>query len=279
MTDERKDQAFDPYNDWLGIPPQEQPPNHYRLLGLKVFENDLEVIRNAGNQHADHLRTLQIGKHSTLSQQLLTEVAEALACLLDPAKKVAYDRELRKCVGTATEGAETHSGVRGGKWLALAIVWGVLVLAGALVLSEWAVSRGLARLNEKEESRARETCVALEEMSASVVELHSVVDATLANLTEGCRVDEVGVVAFTVPADVEIGYARVEFKRVLSGELIVLTGETGSSGTFLLTKSEAIKPTGCTIAVQQNNGKAFGAPYKARIGYVVIRSHGKAQSD
>jgi hypothetical protein len=25
---------FDPYHRWLGIPPQEQPPNHYRLLAL-----------------------------------------------------------------------------------------------------------------------------------------------------------------------------------------------------------------------------------------------------
>lgn len=23
---------FDPYHKWLGIPPKDQPPNHYRLL-------------------------------------------------------------------------------------------------------------------------------------------------------------------------------------------------------------------------------------------------------
>ena len=31
-------EEFDPYRKWLGIPPQEQPPNHYRLLGIAVFD-------------------------------------------------------------------------------------------------------------------------------------------------------------------------------------------------------------------------------------------------
>ena len=25
---------FDPYHRWLGIPPEEQPADHYRLLGI-----------------------------------------------------------------------------------------------------------------------------------------------------------------------------------------------------------------------------------------------------
>jgi hypothetical protein len=40
-------QAFDPYHRWLGIPPKRQPANHYRLLGLELFETDPEVIRDA----------------------------------------------------------------------------------------------------------------------------------------------------------------------------------------------------------------------------------------
>ena len=39
--------AFDPYHRWLGIPPDEQPPHHYRLLGINAFETDPEVIRDA----------------------------------------------------------------------------------------------------------------------------------------------------------------------------------------------------------------------------------------
>jgi hypothetical protein len=30
--------TVDPYDEWLGIPPKDQPPNHYRLLGLELFE-------------------------------------------------------------------------------------------------------------------------------------------------------------------------------------------------------------------------------------------------
>ena len=71
--------AFDPYYIWLGIPPEEQPPNHYRLLGVQVFEQDRKVIANAADRLMKHLRTYQIGKRSQLSQKLLNEVANAFA--------------------------------------------------------------------------------------------------------------------------------------------------------------------------------------------------------
>ncbi len=40
---------FDPYHEWLGILPQEQPPNYYRLLGVAPFEADPDVIRAAAD--------------------------------------------------------------------------------------------------------------------------------------------------------------------------------------------------------------------------------------
>ena len=40
--------TFDPYHQWLGIPAAEQPPNHYRLLGVPLLESDLDVIEVAG---------------------------------------------------------------------------------------------------------------------------------------------------------------------------------------------------------------------------------------
>jgi hypothetical protein len=36
--------VFDPYLEWLAMPPREQPPHHYRLLGVRVFENDPRAI-------------------------------------------------------------------------------------------------------------------------------------------------------------------------------------------------------------------------------------------
>lgn len=87
---------FDPYHTWLGIPPEEQPPNHYRLLGITLFESEGEVIRNAADQRMAYLKTFGTGQHSGLSQKLLNEVSAAKVCLLNEAKKHAYDDELRK---------------------------------------------------------------------------------------------------------------------------------------------------------------------------------------
>ena len=86
---------FDPYRKWLGIPPVEQPPDHYRLLGIGRFEDDPDTISNAADRQMSHLRTFQAGPHSALSQKLLNEIAAARLCLLDPAKKAQYDFDLR----------------------------------------------------------------------------------------------------------------------------------------------------------------------------------------
>jgi hypothetical protein len=45
---------FDPYYRWLGIRPEEQPADHYRLLGLARFEDDVEVIRDAAERQMSH---------------------------------------------------------------------------------------------------------------------------------------------------------------------------------------------------------------------------------
>ena len=87
---------FDPYHEWLGIPASEQPPHHYRLLGIPLFEDSPTVIENAADQRMAHLRTFQTGQHAALSQKLLNEVATAKVCLLNAAKKTAYDENLRQ---------------------------------------------------------------------------------------------------------------------------------------------------------------------------------------
>ena len=89
-------ETFDAYHKWLGIPPTEQPPNHYRLLGIPLFETDADVIANAADKQMAHIRSFQTGQHSVLSQKLLNEIAAARVCLLNPAKKPAYDVALRR---------------------------------------------------------------------------------------------------------------------------------------------------------------------------------------
>ncbi|HET6880438.1 MAG TPA: NPCBM/NEW2 domain-containing protein [Pirellulales bacterium] len=87
--------AFDPYYKWLAIPPKDQPPNYYRLLGVERFESDLDVIESAADQRMAHVRSFQTGQNSALSQQILNELAAARVCLLSPEKKARYDATLR----------------------------------------------------------------------------------------------------------------------------------------------------------------------------------------
>ena len=94
-------QTFDPYHRWLGIPREDQPPNHYRLIGVNLFESDADVIDSAVNRQMAHLRTFQGGPHAALSQRLLNEVAKARVCLLDTTKKAAYDICLRSTLNTS----------------------------------------------------------------------------------------------------------------------------------------------------------------------------------
>jgi hypothetical protein len=86
---------FDPYYRWLGIPPKEQPPNHYRLLGIELFESDPQLIDSFSLRHTDFLREITDGPHLPDAQRLLNELAAARRCLLDPQRKAAYDAELR----------------------------------------------------------------------------------------------------------------------------------------------------------------------------------------
>jgi formylglycine-generating enzyme required for sulfatase activity len=94
--------SFDPYHQWLGIPPGEQPPDHYRLLGVPLFESDLDVIEAAAQRQTVFLRTLQLGPQSGLAEQILNEVARARVTLLNVDQKVVYDHRLRESLPTST---------------------------------------------------------------------------------------------------------------------------------------------------------------------------------
>lgn len=88
--------AFDPYLNWLGVPPEEQPANCYRLLGLQVFESNPVSIDHAADERMTYLRQLAPGPQGALAQKVLKEVWAARALLLDPQKKAAYDAQLRR---------------------------------------------------------------------------------------------------------------------------------------------------------------------------------------
>lgn len=86
---------FDPLYKWLGIPPTEQPPHAYRLLGIALFEEDADVIANAADQRMLFIKTFASGPNSNVGEGLLNQVAAARLCLLHAAKKSAYDAALR----------------------------------------------------------------------------------------------------------------------------------------------------------------------------------------
>ena len=87
--------SFDPYHIWLGIPPKDQPPNHYRLLGLQDLEENTDVIDAAANRQTTYLHEMAAGPNRKESQQLLNEIATARRCLLNPEKKQEYDGKLK----------------------------------------------------------------------------------------------------------------------------------------------------------------------------------------
>lgn len=86
--------VFDPYQAWLGIPRHEQPPHHYRLLGIAPLEADPAVIQSAAERQTKTLQMQAVGPYIALAQQICGEVAAARYCLLTPATKSAYDAQL-----------------------------------------------------------------------------------------------------------------------------------------------------------------------------------------
>ncbi len=92
---------FDPYHKWLGIPPAEQPPSHFRLLGINPGEDDPDVIHAAADRQMAYLRTMQIGAHAAEASRLLSEVAGARIALVDPARRASYNAVLQSAVPAA----------------------------------------------------------------------------------------------------------------------------------------------------------------------------------
>ncbi len=99
-------EKFDAYYEWLAIPPEDQPPDLYRLLAIRTFEDKPSVIESAADQRMVHLRTFQSGRHSDESQKLLNEVAAARLVLLNPTKKADYDVKLRELMRQRAAGEQ-----------------------------------------------------------------------------------------------------------------------------------------------------------------------------
>jgi len=82
---------MDVYKEWLGIPEGQRPPDHYELLRVKRFEDDVEKIRAHYKKLNSHVRKYATGQYSVQSQDLLNEMAKAMLCLTDAERKRDYD--------------------------------------------------------------------------------------------------------------------------------------------------------------------------------------------
>ena len=85
---------IDVYKEWLGIPAGTRPPDHYTLLRLVQFEDDIEKIRTNYRKLNAHVRKYSTGQYLIRSQELLNEMAKAMLCLTDPDGKREYDESL-----------------------------------------------------------------------------------------------------------------------------------------------------------------------------------------
>lgn len=87
---------FDPYSDWLGIPAEDQPPDHYRLLGLPLYEANPTAIARAADRQMGRIRARAAGERAADAVRLLEAIVAALRCLVDPDTRQAYDDSLRR---------------------------------------------------------------------------------------------------------------------------------------------------------------------------------------
>lgn len=94
---------IDVYKEWLGIPAGTRPPDHYTLLRLVQFEDDIEKIRNNYRKLNAHVRKYSTGQYLLRSQELLNEMAKAMLCLTDPDGKREYDLSLGREPSAANE--------------------------------------------------------------------------------------------------------------------------------------------------------------------------------
>lgn len=86
--------AIDVYKEWLGIPEDQRPPDHYQLLRLVQFEDSAEKVQANYRKLNAHVRKYATGQYMDESQALLNELAKAMLCLTDAERKRDYDVQL-----------------------------------------------------------------------------------------------------------------------------------------------------------------------------------------
>jgi hypothetical protein len=112
------DNSFNPYHVFLGLSGQLSSPNYYQILALPERESDSAAITAAADRATVRVRSQRPGQHAAQWSRLLDEIQAAKTCLLDPAKKSAYDAALAQpgqAEGAAPTGVQQPRPQRSGE--------------------------------------------------------------------------------------------------------------------------------------------------------------------
>jgi WD domain, G-beta repeat len=82
--------AGDLYWEWLRVPPEKRPPNHFDLLGLPADVADVAAIEQAAGRQVQRVKEQLDGPQAAEGAKLLQEIAAARTTLIDPAKRARY---------------------------------------------------------------------------------------------------------------------------------------------------------------------------------------------
>jgi uncharacterized protein (TIGR03067 family) len=85
---------FDGYRKWLNITSPRRPPTHYETLGIKLDEDDHEVIQAAIEQRRNYVESKRGKDHDALVAEILMRIDEAGITLLNNEMRRDYDRQL-----------------------------------------------------------------------------------------------------------------------------------------------------------------------------------------
>jgi hypothetical protein len=92
----------DLYQEWLGVEPGRRPPDHYALLLLPRFRDDMDAVESGARRQMDRLDKYALHPDRELRdavQRMMNEVARARVCLVNPARKKEYDKSLAAQLG------------------------------------------------------------------------------------------------------------------------------------------------------------------------------------
>ncbi len=96
-------------HEWLAIPKDEQPADHYRLIGVRRFESDMNIVIACAEQRLRFLAQFDGTENAATAAELRQMLETARNELLIPTSKQAYDATLDGYT-TPAEAAETPTG-------------------------------------------------------------------------------------------------------------------------------------------------------------------------